>query len=496
MRYIVVSFRVVTLFAIAAACGATTVSSSNSTTTVPTPSPVDTPASSSSGTSSSVTATSPQAEVSSGLVTSEGFAIPVAPDTSGGPISEELTADLDRLFTGLEEGRIEPDDLAAVAGHGDARTAWLFTDILRFTRLGDQSEAAVSAFEAVAGVDLPSDSLGGHWKTALDYLIAWDLPAIDTYADYKARLFIAVEPGWAPFFADTEATLDWRLVTWGGVFIDDRPLGVREGCPRGCIPALDDPLVTDADGGDWLDDDSIVFGITVNGESRAYPKHQMETHEMVNDTLGGRRIGVPYCTLCGSAQAYFTDSVPEGIEVPVLRTSGLLTRSNKVMFDLVTYSVFNTFTGEAVSGPLREASIRLEQATVVTSTWGTWKEAHPDTSIVAQDGGIGYVYRLDPLGDRDANGPIFPVGDVDPRLDAQELVIGVEYEPGSVVAFPKDAAIDHLVDGGTVEFGGVTVSLDGSGLRALGEDGTEIATHEAFWFAWSQFWPETSIWVP
>jgi hypothetical protein len=51
----------------------------------------------------------------------------------------------------------------------------------------------------------------------------------------------------------------------------------------------------------------------------------MEVREMVNDTLGGRDLGIPYCTLCGAAQAYFTDATPPGVERPVLRTSGLLT---------------------------------------------------------------------------------------------------------------------------------------------------------------------------
>ena len=109
--------------------------------------------------------------------------------------------------------------------------------------------------------------------------------------------------------------------------------------------------------------------MTVNGESRAYPKNIMEVHEMVNDTLGGRRIGMPYCTLCGSAQAFFTDVVPDGFENPVLRTSGLLSRSNKVMYDLVTMSMFDTFLGTALTGPLHEAGFVLEPLTVVTSTW-------------------------------------------------------------------------------------------------------------------------------
>ena len=430
----------------------------------------------------------------SGLFTSEGIEIPIAPDALEGPVSDELAEDLEELFRFLEVGQVDAAAMEAVSSHADARTAWIFTDIFRFTSQQSQADIAVSAFENVTGVELPTDGLGRQWKASLDLLIAWDLPAVPNYDEYKERLYVTVEPGWAPFFADPGATIDWRLVTWGGVFIDDRPLGVQDGCPRGCIPALDDPGVTDAAGGAWYADDSIVFGVTVNGQSRAYPKHQMETHEMINDTLGGRRIGIPYCTLCGSAQAYLTDSVDEGIETPVLRTSGLLSRSNKVMYDLVTGSVFDTFTGAAVAGPLREAGVRLEQVTVVASTWGAWRARHPDTTIVAQDGGIGFVYRLNPLGGRDDGGPIFPVGDVDPRLDAQELVVGIEYVDGRVVAFAKGAAVDALASGEAVTFGGVSLALDGSGLIAFDAEGNEIAAHESFWFAWSQFWPDTELW--
>ena len=430
------------------------------------------------------------------LVTSDGFVIPDAPEVPTGPASAELAADLETLFVALEENRLDNIALLDSADHGDPRAAWLYVDILRFVGSFEQAQYPVAAFETATGVSLPAPAFGGGWKTATDFLIAWDLPALPDYDEYKRRLFTTIEPGWTPFFEDPGATIDWRFVSWGGVFIDDRPLGVVDGCPRGCIPALDDPAVTDAAGGDWYDDDAIVFGVTINGESRAYPKHQMETHEMINDTLGGRRLGIPYCTLCGSAQAYFTDSVPEGVEVPVLRTSGLLSRSNKVMYDLVSSSVFDTFTGEAVSGSLREAGIRLDQATVVASTWGAWKQAHPDTTIVAEDGGIDFVYRLDPLGGRDDDGPIFPIGDFDERLAVQEIVIGVELGDGRVVAFPKRAAVEKLEAGESVTFENVRVELAGTGLVASATDGTELVAHEAFWFAWSQFWPDTELWMP
>jgi hypothetical protein len=328
----------------------------------------------------------------------------------------------------------------------------------------------------------------------VDHLIAWDLPALPGYEGWKGALYSLIDPRWAPFFEDEAAEIDWRLVSWGGVLMDDRPFGVAEPCEFGCIPALDDPAVTDAGGGDWYPDERLVFGITVEGESRAYPKHIMEVHEMVNDDLGGRRLAIPYCTLCGSAQAYFTDDVEGAETMPVLRTSGLLSRSNKVMFDLPTFSVFDTFSGEALSGPLREAGVQLEQTSVVTSTWGDWKTAHPDTTIIAEDGGIGADYPLDPLRGRDDDGAIFPIGDVDPRLPAQARVLGVVTDDGQALAFPVEAARAQLDAGRPVSALGVTVVPDASGLRVTREDGSEVVGHEAFWFAWSQFNPETLLW--
>jgi len=204
---------------------------------------------------------------------------------------------------------------------------------------------------------------------------------------------------------------------------------------------------------------------------------------------------MPYCTLCGSAQAFLTDSVPDGIDTLVLRTSGLLARSNKVMYDLNTRSMFDTFLGKALTGPLGTAGFVLEPIPVVTTTWGEWKASHPETTIVAQDGGLGRSYSDDPLRGRDDNGPIFPVGDVDPRLPVQEPILGVVSPTGEPIAFPVAQARDALEAGDEVALGGVNVVLDGGGLRAQSGDG-ELASHQAFWFAWSQFQPETLLWVP
>jgi len=71
---------------------------------------------------------------------------------------------------------------------------------------------------------------------------------------------------------------------------------------------------------------------------------------------------------------------------------------------------------------------------------GEAEAAHPDTRIVVEDGGIGREYDEDPLGGRDDDGPIFPAGDVDPRLPVQAAVVGVIGPRGEPVASGVDAA--------------------------------------------------------
>ena len=258
-----------------------------------------------------------------------GFEFPSAPEVPTGPLAPELVEDLDLLFGSLAVS-VEVDVLERIGASGDGRLAWLMSDILRFAASGDLLDTATAGFEKLTGTTLSDDPVFSRsvWLSVTDHLIAWDLPAPPGYVRWKGQLFTLIEPRWEPFFSDPDSDIDYRLLSWGGVRIDDRPLGATHTCPLGCIPALDDPAVTAADLGDWYPNDSIVFAVALNGEARAYPKNMMEVHEMVNDTIGGRRIGLPYCTLCGSAQLYFTDSVPGGLEVPVLRTSGLLSRSN------------------------------------------------------------------------------------------------------------------------------------------------------------------------
>ncbi|MEO0943974.1 MAG: DUF3179 domain-containing (seleno)protein [Pseudomonadota bacterium] len=418
------------------------------------------------------------------------------PTVPSDPLPEPLTDAVRKVFQesvapiGSETQFIwGPEQVAAlnvVASSKDPRLAWLIADLMRFVWQPEPTKQLADTAGALLGKTWAE---GDPWNQVLDHLIAWDIPAPPDYLAFKKGIYTTLVHGWDRLFV--EGDMDWRLVTWGGVPIDERPFGETD-IPCTCIPAADNPVVTSAEEADWLSDDAIVFGIEINGEARAYPRRIMEVREMVNDTLGGRDLGIPYCSLCGAPQAYFTDNLPSGVTRPVLRTSGLLIRSNKVMFDLNTYSIFDTFKGVAVTGPLSEMGVVLEQVTVITTEWGAWRAAFPNTTVLRESLNLGKTFDF--RDGRDADGPIFPVGETDPRLSPNEDVLGVLSAAGTPVAFSRAGALLALNTGSDVQHAGVSLELSAGGLRAFDDTGKELIGHQAFWFAWSQFYPGTALW--
>ena len=244
------------------------------------------------------------------------------PAVPEGPLSKELRSAVQVAFIDslLQSswGRDETIALNEIIASKDPRLVWIISDLMRFVSERELHATLANAASKLLRIRLKNEN---HWGVITDHLIAWDIPAPPDYLRAKRTIFTSVVPGWEEIFV--EGDIDWRHVSWGGVLIDDRKYD-KTNDPCNCIPAADNPKVSSAEDARWLKDDDIVFGIEVNGEYRAYPRRIMEVREMVNDTLGGRQLGIPYCTLCGAAQAYFTDQLPDGIDRPVLRTSGLL----------------------------------------------------------------------------------------------------------------------------------------------------------------------------
>jgi hypothetical protein len=205
------------------------------------------------------------------------------------------------------------------------------------------------------------------------------------YAEFKATLYRQIDPRFAEYFHnDRKSTIRLDEVRWGGV--------VRDG-----IPPLNHPKTVTAEEATFLNETDVVFGVVVNGEARAYPKRILAWHEMVKDTVGETAINGVYCTLCGSMIVYFPkDSAGVHHE---LGTSGFLYRSNKLMYDHATKSMWSTIEGTPVIGPLVGKGIQLPVHHVVTTDWQSWQKTHPDTRVLSletghrRDYGEGVAYR-------------------------------------------------------------------------------------------------------
>ncbi|MBX2849653.1 MAG: DUF3179 domain-containing protein [Acidiferrobacterales bacterium] len=205
------------------------------------------------------------------------------------------------------------------------------------------------------------------------------------YSNFKAELYANIDFHFHQYFNDRQqqALIRFDEIRWGGV--------VQDG-----IPPLREPEMISVQQADYLDDDNIVFGIEINGDVRAYPKRILAWHEMFTDTIGGVEIAGVYCTLCGTVIPYKTKHKGQQYD---LGTSGFLYRSNKLMYDEATQSLWSTTKGEPVVGPLINKGISLERESVVTTTWGEWKRRHPNTTVLSlntghrRDYGEGIAYQ-------------------------------------------------------------------------------------------------------
>ena len=195
-------------------------------------------------------------------------------------------------------------------------------------------------------------------------------PAYESYyTDFKGILYQNIDPKFKKYFTERNSTSTIRIdeIVWGGVHQDG-------------IPPLRQPKLLSAQDADYLNKQDIVFGVYLNGQAKAYPKRILAWHEFFVDDFDTLTIAGVYCTLCGTVIAYDMEDYDLG-------TSGFLYRSNKLMYDKATQSLWNTIEGAPVLGPLAGKGISLATHHVVTTTWGEWVKQHPDTKVLSLDTG-------------------------------------------------------------------------------------------------------------
>ena len=149
--------------------------------------------------------------------------------------------------------------------------------------------------------------------------------------------------------------------------------------PKDAIRSIDDPnFVAAADV--TLAASTPIIGVAVGSDARAYPLAVLASHEIVNDIVGGRPLAVTYCPLCLTGIVF--DRHVEGTVVE-FGVSGKLLMNVLVMYDRQTDSLWSQILGESIEGQRKGA--KLEVVDSLQTTWGTWRQLHPATLVLASD---------------------------------------------------------------------------------------------------------------
>ena len=267
----------------------------------------------------------------------------------------------------------------------------------------------------------------------------------------------------------------------------------------------------------------------------------------MNDRLGGVPFALVYCALCGSAIAY--DTRHGGAEPLRFSSSGLLHKSNKLMMDRGTRTLWSQLTGRAVLGALAAEERVLPLLPAVVTSWQAWHARHPETTVLSLATGHEHPYLPGlPYGSYfQSPSKMFPALERRRELATKERVYGL-VQRGAAKAWPLAELVEQrvindelggepvvLVAGeGRVQVGSrnpsagflryeaggaVRAYLRGDVEFALGPDDATLRDEEggvwrieeealvgpsgerkpriagtlAYWFAWQAFHPKTAL---
>lgn len=530
----------------------------------------------------------------------------------------------------------------AIAESGDELYIAPLIDMAYFARSEELTPTILSTLATITGEEM-------GWQGYFEWAGENDITLPPDYDEFKGQMLATfVDPEFTRFFQPgigETATINLVEPVWGGVVVDGIPSLVNA---KQISP--DDAVTEGFQFEDFCRDndcsypaqDELVFGVSIDGDNRAYPLRLLNWHEMFNDVIGhtpmfdapngeqvcnfraptpffakgistdgewvfvggdsadcprdgwvqldqlewvdkdgdweaikaelpdveagedtlvrgfeghvtGKPVMLAYCTLCGAGVLYdvtipdlsYTDVdgnlVEMGDTVLEFGSSGLLMRSNKLMYDRNTDTVWNAITGEPAFGPLATSGVVLDVLPVVVTDWSSWVEQHPDTSVLSLNTGFRRNYTngaaySDYFNSTDL---MFPSWQQDTDIAENKDMIFALRLQGEAKAYPLETIIPERIINDTVGNTDVVIVADatpdrdffepgGAAVRAFDSNGyifeagdnattlvsddgrtwelTEealiaddgetldrVGGHLAFWFGWFGFYPDTLV---
>lgn len=266
------------------------------------------------------------------------------------------------------------------------------------------------------------------------------------------------------------------------------------GPPKDGIPSIDNPeFVSVKDAGEFLNDKEPGVALSIDGIDRFYPFQILVWHEIVNDTIGEKRVLVTYCPLCLSGIVF--DPIVDGEQVE-FGTSGKLWQSNLIMYDRKTNSYWSQILGGSILGEQTGNMLDILPSDIMR--FGEWKKEFASGAVLSKETGARRFYGQDPYGDYyTKDGVYFPVRETDSRLKDKDFVLGIVVGDKTKAYYPESIKkLGEITD----DFAGKTIiarydkKLDVVRLferTAAGE--VRINPFPNFWFSWVAAHPNTEL---
>ena len=208
------------------------------------------------------------------------------PGSGSSPSTNLMNDALDSALNG------DPWEIERMGATGDPAYIPVLVELMRFPWWHIDRSVEAAIYEALDRIaDQNPDIAEVNPDPPLDEWFRWVVwigkhPEVwppPGFAGWKGRLYgELVDPAMGAFLYDgIRSNVRVEEIVWGGVAKDG-------------IPDLTDAPVIKGEDAEYLDPEDRVFGVSFNGEHRAYPHRIVNAHEMANDVVGGVPFALAY----------------------------------------------------------------------------------------------------------------------------------------------------------------------------------------------------------
>lgn len=295
---------------------------------------------------------------------------------------------------------------------------------------------------------------------------------------------------------------EWPQTDFSKTSIDFSEI-LSGGPPKDGIPSIDNPkFVAQSEVKDLAATEPVI-GLMIGGEAKAYPLQILIWHEIVNDEIGGVPVAVTYCPLCNAAIVFDRRVGGKTLE---FGTTGKLRLSDLVMYDRLTDSWWQQFTGEAIVGEMLGTKLEIMPARL--ESYANFQKRAPRGKVLVPNNPNMRRYGANPYAEYDSSprpflyrgalpknvAPLSRVVAVEGRAWALEMVRKrgkFETPDGLVVTWEagQNSAMDSSIIAEGFDVGNVVVQRRDKANGKL----TDVPYRIDFAFAFFAFRPKVKI---